>query len=950
MFFHRSYCGNPLSFDISLNRSEINNSDFNWGLTNFDNLGQAFLTIFQSITGEGWSSILYVYWNSYNALFSSIFFCAVILIGNFFMLNLILAAINNSFIEFNCKENLEKMRSMNKREKTLSPQSPDLTTAKLKQKMKLHEPERIKKHLYYRICYNIAYNPLFVLFSLLIILGNSILLGLNRYPLSDEDLNEIELGLSVFIFYFVFELIIRISAIGFKSFCKDRENVIETATVLIGLSNFIYEQVNISKNMQGSGNNMLKAVRSLMILRIIKVMNFFKSIKLIMKTIKRTIWKMLDFGFVVIIFMYVSSLIGMQLFAYRVQFDQNDNPSNSPGSKSHRVNFDTFGNAFLTGFALFVGDNWYSYMFDTIRAYSENSRIYFLIVVYLGNLTLINVFTAILISTFGEESEKLRKNFKKTLIASQSIDYEQFWTVKLKKFKPFFCRFFEKNYAILIKTWICIKNIAFAANVQLSKIKKDRFSMLHVTNLLKIFPLSKNSPHNLIFPEKTVKRGASKSFHQYSKIAGLISAKENNSQIDNNLMSHKKRWSILTNLTGLRMFNQTKKLRKPSELLYQNDFKNNIFLSIEQSYRNNLIDFQAFNEKVKHMRRKDTKTSKNLNEEFNIMSKLKADFQGNLEGVALNYFTEKSKLRLSCKKLLNNPFFESFILFLIVISCLFLAVSDPLSDPNSSFNLFLFIFDLILAGIFLVEIIIKIINHGLILNGKGSYLRNGWNFFDFMICFFFIFSTAQAIGLNLTALKSLRLARILKALRLIPKNEGLKLTINSFLKALPTLFNLILLVFSFFYICSVFLVNNFKGALYYCTIGSYDKTDCFDNGGDWVNQDMNMDNVWNAMANLLAISTTDNWMQTMFNLMDSVGIDKSPVQNYGMIWQYFTEVFMSISTFVVMNLFTSLVVDSYHREKYKQIGISSVSHQQKEWIKLQMRIFSMPPKHNVSFY
>ena len=219
-----------------------------------------------------------------------------------------------------------------------------------------------------------------------------------------------------------------------------------------------------------------------------------------------------------------------------------------------------------------------------------------------------------------------------------------------------------------------------------------------------------------------------------------------------------------------------------------------------------------------------------------------------------------------------------------------------------------------------------------------------------MICFFFIFSTAQAIGLNLTALKSLRLARILKALRLIPKNEGLKLTINSFLKALPTLFNLILLVFSFFYICSVFLVNNFKGALYYCTIGSYDKTDCFDNGGDWVNQDMNMDNVWNAMANLLAISTTDNWMQTMFNLMDSVGIDKSPVQNYGMIWQYFTEVFMSISTFVVMNLFTSLVVDSYHREKYKQIGISSVSHQQKEWIKLQMRIFSMPPKHNVSFY
>lgn len=31
----------------------------NWGYTTFDNMGLAFLTIFQSITLEGWSDILY---------------------------------------------------------------------------------------------------------------------------------------------------------------------------------------------------------------------------------------------------------------------------------------------------------------------------------------------------------------------------------------------------------------------------------------------------------------------------------------------------------------------------------------------------------------------------------------------------------------------------------------------------------------------------------------------------------------------------------------------------------------------------------------------------------------------------------------------------------------------------------------------------------------------------
>ena len=163
------------------------------------------------------------------------------------------------------------------------------------------------------------------------------------------------------------------------------------------------------------------------------------------------------------------------------------------------------------------------------------------------------------------------------------------------------------------------------------------------------------------------------------------------------------------------------------------------------------------------------------------------------------------------------------------------------------------------------------------------------------------------------------------------------------------LFNLFLLVFSFFYICSVFLVNIFKGSFYYCSIDSVpDKWSCFDNGGDWINNDFHMDNVLMAMGTLLAISTTDNWMQTMFNMMDSVGINESPKVDNAVIWKYFSMIYISISTFVVLNLFTSLVVDSYQREKDKAIGIANLSFQQKEWIKLQKRIFDLKPKHNVN--
>ena len=35
--------------------------ELNYGVTNFDNLGSAFITIFQCITMEGWTTVMYIY-------------------------------------------------------------------------------------------------------------------------------------------------------------------------------------------------------------------------------------------------------------------------------------------------------------------------------------------------------------------------------------------------------------------------------------------------------------------------------------------------------------------------------------------------------------------------------------------------------------------------------------------------------------------------------------------------------------------------------------------------------------------------------------------------------------------------------------------------------------------------------------------------------------------------
>ena len=84
----------PIAYDSVLTREMIN-----YDITNFNNVFEASLTIFQTITLEGWSKLMYNYQDSVGYATSSIFFVLVIIIGAFTSLNLVLAMIMHSYIQ-----------------------------------------------------------------------------------------------------------------------------------------------------------------------------------------------------------------------------------------------------------------------------------------------------------------------------------------------------------------------------------------------------------------------------------------------------------------------------------------------------------------------------------------------------------------------------------------------------------------------------------------------------------------------------------------------------------------------------------------------------------------------------------------------------------------------------------------------------------------------------------
>jgi hypothetical protein len=66
----------------------------NYGITSFDNIIYAMLTVFQCITMEGWTPILYWTNDALGGSFNFVYFVPLIVIGSFFMLNLVLGVLS----------------------------------------------------------------------------------------------------------------------------------------------------------------------------------------------------------------------------------------------------------------------------------------------------------------------------------------------------------------------------------------------------------------------------------------------------------------------------------------------------------------------------------------------------------------------------------------------------------------------------------------------------------------------------------------------------------------------------------------------------------------------------------------------------------------------------------------------------------------------------------------
>ncbi|KAK1906165.1 Voltage-dependent L-type calcium channel subunit alpha-1S [Dissostichus eleginoides] len=221
---------------------------------------------------------------------------------------------------------------------------------------------------------------------------------------------------------FTGEMLLKMYSLGLQAYFVSLFNRFDSFVVCGGILETILVETKI---MSPLGISVLRCVR---LLRIFKITRYWNSLSNLVASLLNSVRSIASLLLLLFLFIIIFSLLGMQLFGGKFNFDE-----------TRRSTFDNFPQSLLTVFQILTGEDWNSVMYDGIMAYGGPSFpgmlvcIYFIILFICGNYILLNVFLAIAVDNLAdaesltsaqkeEEEEKERKKLARLAIPEKQAN------------------------------------------------------------------------------------------------------------------------------------------------------------------------------------------------------------------------------------------------------------------------------------------------------------------------------------------------------------------------------------------------------------------------------------------------------------------------------------------------------------------------------------------------
>ncbi|CAM9227104.1 unnamed protein product, partial [Choristocarpus tenellus] len=148
-----------------------------------------------------------------------------------------------------------------------------------------------------------------------IIVANTVVLAIDRYPINDREANILEGANLVFTFVFAVEMVINIVAMGWDQYVSEPFNVFDALIVLTSLV-----ECALAFTLENPGGG-ISALRAFRLFRVFKLAKSWKGLQDILQAMQRTVLQVGNFAVLLFLFIYIYALVGMQFFSNRLHFD-----------------------------------------------------------------------------------------------------------------------------------------------------------------------------------------------------------------------------------------------------------------------------------------------------------------------------------------------------------------------------------------------------------------------------------------------------------------------------------------------------------------------------------------------------------------------------------------------------------------------------------------------------
>ncbi|XP_063272557.1 sodium channel protein type 5 subunit alpha isoform X3 [Prinia subflava] len=740
----------------------------------------------------------------------------------------------------------------------------------------------------------------------LCIVLNTLFMALEHYKMTKEFDHMLYIGNLVFTGIFTAEMIFKVIALDPYYYFQQGWNIFDSIIVILSL---------MELGLSSMGN--LSVLRSFRLLRVFKLAKSWPTLNTLIKIIGNSVGALGNLTLVLAIIVFIFAVVGMQLFgkSYLDNVKKISTTGNLP-----RWHMNDFFHSFLIIFRILCGE-WIETMWDCMEVAGQPlCLLVFLLVMVIGNLVVLNLFLALLLSSFSADN-----------LSAPDEDGE------MNNLQLAFARIHRGLQYAKKAAW----------NFCCSVLRHPK-TTAEKKAMMKLAAQNPGALNNCVNSHTAAELGKDAENHKENHAEdGVTKNGEKHPAItDDDFMTNPDLSICVPIAVG-------------ESDIEEEDEEQSTFTEMEQLDEISLSEGSTV----------DLTNPAELLEQIPEFAEELMEPEDCFPEVCVRFFPCCSvditkfpgkiwwRLRKTCYRIVEHNWFETFIIFMILLSSGALAFEDIYLEDRKNIKTMLEYADKVFTYIFVLEMLLKWVAYGF-----KKYFTNAWCWLDFLIVDVSLISlVANTLGYSeMGPIKSLRTLRALRPLRALSRFEGMRVVVNALVGAIPSIMNVLLVCLIFWLIFSIMGVNLFAGKFGKCinkTEGDMpldskiinNMSDCilYNVSGTfyWTKVKVNFDNVGAGYLALLQVATFKGWMDIMYAAVDSRECEEQPEWECNLYMYLYFVIFIIFGSFFTLNLFIGVIIDNFNQQK-KKLGGQDIfmTEEQKKYYNAMKKLGSKKPQ------